>query len=82
MDLVHHNSVRGAGVRHFDPQHSDMHLQIMEETTGLALPRGVSHGDLSRGWPGFNVYGSATRFGRRPRCDADELCVLRTRTAR
>ena len=64
VDLVHHNRVRGARIRHVDSQHQDMHLQVVEETTGLSLPPRLSHGDIPRGWSGSDVYGSASRIGR------------------
>lgn len=78
MDLVHHNRVRGARIRHVNTQHSYMHFQVLEETAGVTLPSRLTDGDIPRGRAVSNVHGSASRFGCGQRRDADELRVLRT----
>lgn len=82
MDMVHNNRVRGAGIRHDGPQHSHVHLQVVEEAAVRALPPGLHDGDVPCDRTSPDVFGGATRTGRYQRGDVDQLRMLRSRIAR
>lgn len=78
VDILHHDSVPGAGDRHVVPLHPDVRVQVLHQAQGHIIP----HRHVLRGLPhrrsGHDVLRGVARSGCRQRGYAHQLRMLHT----